>query len=96
MASKYLCLDHTFPDRAEVFVVADQLGIDPDAALGKLVRILIWYEQHTVGGTPPTPPPSLLDHIARQPGFAESLQQCGWLSLGIEGCVFSTAREGEL
>jgi len=39
MAGDWIKLEHTTPDKPEVFAMADTLGIDPDAVTGKLCRV---------------------------------------------------------
>ena len=37
-------------DKPEILRIARALGIDRDAALGKVVRVWAWFNQHSVDG----------------------------------------------
>jgi DNA replication protein DnaT len=50
MAGEWIKIQTVTPDKPEVFVIADRLGIDPDAVVGKLVRLWIWADQQTTDG----------------------------------------------
>lgn len=38
------------PDKPEVFQLSEILNLDPDAVLGKLVRLWAWADQQTIDG----------------------------------------------
>jgi hypothetical protein len=84
----WIKLDHTTQDKPEVFLMADRLGIDPDAVLGKLVRVWVWADQQTTDGNAPSVTSSLLDRITGVSGFAAALQQVGWLTNSDDGLIF--------
>ena len=91
MASQWIKIEHTTPDKPEVFQIADMLGIDPDAVVGKLVRVWIWADQQTRDGNAPSVTSALLDRISCVTGFADALQSVGWLDIttgGIHFCNF--------
>ena len=46
MAGDWIKILAATPDKPEVFEIAELLGIDPDAVLGKLVRVWIWADQN--------------------------------------------------
>lgn len=50
MASSWIKVEVITPDKPEIFQIAEILGIDPDAVLGKLVRIWAWADQQTIDG----------------------------------------------
>lgn len=52
MASSWIKVEVITPDKPEIFQIAEILGIDPDAVLGKLVRIWVWADQQTIDGIP--------------------------------------------
>jgi hypothetical protein len=78
---------HT-PDKPEVFDIADQLGIDADAAFGKCFRVWTWFDGHTTNGKPNGVgvSSSLLDRLAGVKGFANAMHAAGWLE--SDGDVF--------
>ena len=88
MAGDWIKLQHVTADKPEVFLMADHLGIDPDAVLGKLCRIWIWADQQTTDGNAPSVTQSLLDRVAGVAGFADAMVSAGWLSRDEEGYHF--------
>ena len=87
------------PDKPEVFDIADQLGIDPDAAFGKCFRIWSWFDAHTTNGKPNGVgvSDSLLDRVAGVSGFAKAMYSAGWLEYDGEcyGMVNFDVHNGE-
>ena len=83
---KTLSLIHIFkvevitPDKPEIFQIAEILGIDPDAVLGKLVRIWAWADQQTIDGNAGSVTKGVLDRLAFITGFADALISVGWLA----------------
>jgi hypothetical protein len=89
MAGDWIKIQHVTPGKPEVFAIAAALGIEPDAVLGKLIRIWVWADQHTVDGHAPSVTFALLDHEARVPGFAEQMMRQGWLAMDGEVLTFT-------
>lgn len=79
MAGDWIKIEHTTPDKPEVDAIARELGIDPDAATGKLIRLWIWADQQTISGNAASVTESLIDRITYQPGFSAALRKVGWL-----------------
>lgn len=79
MAGDWVKIEHVTPDKPEVFAIAERHGIDPDAVMGKLVRVWIWADQQTIDGNAPSVTRTLLDRISCVTGFADSLLRVGWL-----------------
>src|SRR4051812_49257584 len=67
------------PDKPEVHYIASTLNIDPDAALGKLLRVWSWFDKHTSDGHAYGVTYSLLDRVAGVTGFGEAMMFAGWL-----------------
>jgi len=80
MASSWIKVEVITPDKPEIFQIAEILNIDPDAVLGKLVRIWAWADQQTIDGNAGSVTKGVLDRIAFITGFADSLISVGWLS----------------
>ncbi|WP_324030120.1 DnaT-like ssDNA-binding domain-containing protein [Pantoea sp. JZ2] len=80
MASSWIKVEVITPDKPEIFQIAEILGIDPDAVLGKLVRIWAWADQQTIDGNAGSVTKGVLDRIAFITGFADSLIAVGWLA----------------
>jgi len=68
--------------------MADQLDIDPDMVLGKLIRVWIWADQQTYDGNAGSVTSALLDRISSVPGFSKALEKVGWLVKSESGNIF--------
>jgi DNA replication protein DnaT len=68
------------PDKPEVFKLSELLRIDPNEALGKLVRFWLWADGQTTDGNAASVSKALLDRITHQPGFTDALVSVGWLT----------------
>ncbi len=86
MAGDWIKIENTTPDKPEVFAIADELGIDADSVVGKLVRIWVWADQQTYDGNAGTVTSALLDRLAGHPGFTKAMISAGWL-LQSEGSL---------
>jgi hypothetical protein len=84
----WIKIEHWTQDKPEVFVMADSLGIDPDAVLGKLVRIWVWADQQTIDGNAGSVTLSLLDRLSGVTGFAKAMLGAGWLRQVGDGVQF--------
>jgi len=84
----WIKIEHWTQDKPEVFVMADSLGIDPDAVLGKLVRIWVWADQQTIDGNAASVTLSLLDRLSGVTGFAKAMLGAGWLRQVGDGVQF--------
>lgn len=84
----WIKLDHVTPEKPEVFRMAERLGIDHDAVVGKLVRVWIWADQQTISGDAPSVTRALADFVARLDGFAEAMIEVGWLVETESGLEF--------
>jgi hypothetical protein len=89
MAPLWIKITHWTPDKPEVFCVAELLKIDPDAVVGKLVRVWIWADQQLESCNALSVTKTLLDRIASVTGFADALQKVGWLDETDDGLVFT-------
>jgi hypothetical protein len=84
----WIKIEHTTPDKPQVGKFADILGISRDEALGTLVRLWIWADQHVTKNGLTTATEAELDYHARREGCAQSLKQIGWLKLAKGGLKF--------
>lgn len=78
MAGDWIKIEVTTPDKPEVHTMAEHLKIDPDAVVGKLIRIWAWFDQHTEGNAVSVSE-ALLDRIAGTPGFTMAMACAGWI-----------------
>lgn len=81
MAGDWLKFDKSTSDKAEVFAIAGELGIDPDAVVGKLMRVWSWFDTHTENGNARSVTSALLDRIAGVTGFMSAMQKSGWIDV---------------
>jgi hypothetical protein len=79
MAGDWIKIEHTTPDKPEVYALAQELQIDPDAVLGKLIRFWSWIDQQAIDGNAITVTSGVIDRITHHPGFAQALQKIGWI-----------------
>lgn len=79
MAGDWIKIEMATPDKPEVFTMADKLGIDPDAVVGKLVRLWAWADAQSLSGNALTVTFVTLDRITFCAGFAAALVSVGWL-----------------
>lgn len=84
MASNWIKLEVITPDKPEIFRLAEILNIDPDAALGKVIRFWVWADQQMIDGNAECNAHGVtkraIDRITFMNGFADALIQVGWLN----------------
>lgn len=79
MAGDWIKFQIDTPDKPEVVAIASRLGIDPDAVVGKLIRVWSWFDKHTRDGNAESVTLSFLDRITGVSGFGEQMIFVGWL-----------------
>lgn len=79
MAGDWIKFELITLDKPEVCQLADLAGIDPDAVVGKLLRVWGWFDQHTEDGNAPSVSKKLLDRLVGVSGFCEFMIQVGWM-----------------
>jgi len=79
MAGDWIKFQIDTPDKPEVVAIASRLGIDPDAVVGKLIRVWSWFDKHTRDGNAESVTLSFLDRITGVTGFGEQMMFVGWL-----------------
>ena len=100
MAGDWIIIQNVTPDKPEVFRIADSLEIDPDAVVGKLVRVWVWADQQTYDGHAVSDDMSrtqrdisvtrsLIDRVAGVTGFADAMVAAGWLEQEGDGFQFT-------
>lgn len=78
MAS-WIKFDTATPNKPEVWQIASDLGIDPDAVVGKLLRVWAWFDEHTVDGNADSVTKKLLDRSVGVTGFCDAVVSSGWM-----------------
>ena len=79
MAGDWIKFQIDTPDKPEVLAIASRLNIDPDAVVGKLIRIWSWFDKHTVDGNAESVTISFLDRLTGVTGFGEQMIFVGWI-----------------
>lgn len=79
MAGDWIKFEITTSDKPEVWRIADELGIDPDAVVGKLLRVWAWFDSQTENGNAPSVTKSLLDRRVGVSGFVTAMISAGWM-----------------
>lgn len=91
MAGDWIKFEVSTLDKQEVSLLADMLGIDHDAVIGKLLRVWAWADQNVTiesngesNGDSVTVcvTTSFLDRLTFCPGFSKALESVGWLVIG--------------
>lgn len=79
MAGDWIKFELTTMDKPEVCQIADLAGIDPDAVVGKLMRVWGWFDQQTENGNAPSVSKKLLDRSVGVAGFCDHMKSVGWM-----------------
>lgn len=80
MAGDWIKFELTTMDKPEVCLIADLAGIDPDAVVGKLMRVWAWFDQQTENGNAPSVSKKLLDRSVGVTGFCDHMKSVGWMT----------------
>lgn len=79
MAGDWIKVQKDTPDKPEVLAIASRMNLDPDAVVGKLIRIWSWFDTHTIDGNARSVTYSFVDRLTGVTGFAEQVSLVGWL-----------------
>ena len=80
MASSWIKVEVITPDKPEIYQIAEILNIDPDAVLGKLIRVWAWADLQTLDGNAGSVTKSVIDRLTFVTGFADALISVGWMA----------------
>lgn len=80
MAGDWIKYDVSTSDKPEVWEIATALDIDPDAVVGKLLRVWAWFDSQTENGNAPSVTKALLDRRVGVTGFVNAMIAAGWMS----------------
>jgi 5-methylcytosine-specific restriction endonuclease McrA len=79
MAGNWIKFDTSTSDKPEVWAIAESLGIDPDAVVGKLLRVWAWFDDHSEDGEAAGGSMALLDRRVGVEGFCRAMCQVAWM-----------------
>ncbi len=77
MAGDWIAVEHSTLEKEEVFQIAESVGIDPDAVIGKLLKLWVWVDQQHTKCNDVTVTEFLVDHKTGVTGFAKALSEVG-------------------
>ena len=82
MAGEWVKVENHLHEKIEVAAIAEHTGLDPDAVVGKLVRVFAWSSRncHADGVTGVTAL-RVIREITRCECFDEAMVNCGWIRL---------------
>lgn len=83
MAGDWIKMQTCLPDKPEVWRIASIIGCEPDAVIGKLLRVWSWFDSHTEDGNAEVGV-EVIDKIAGCQGFAAALHSVKWM-LSLNG-----------
>ena len=86
MAGDWIKFELTTLDKPEVCQIADLADIDPDAVVGKLMRVWGWFDQQTENGNAPSVSKKLLDRLVGVVGFCEHMKSVTWM-IELDGVI---------
>lgn len=81
MAGDWIKFEVTTPEKEEIYQIAAELEITADEVIGKLMRVWIWFDQHTENGNASVTVQALLDSKAGVTGFCKAMQSVGWMEI---------------
>lgn len=79
MGRNWIKIETVTMDKPEVCVIATQLKMDPDAVVGKLVRLWSWAEVNRINSSALNVTLEFLDKLVGKKGFGAALMKAGWL-----------------
>ena len=79
MAGDWIKFEKSTLEKPEVYELAEMLDIDPDAVVGKLLRVWNWFDDQSVDGNALVTVRALLDRYSGVSGFTKSMEAVGWL-----------------
>jgi len=90
MAGDWIKIEESMPEKPEVAIIADALGIDdPDTVAGKLIRVWAWATRNCNGdGVTSVTAMKQIDRCAGVSGFALAMGKAGWITVSNERLTF--------
>ncbi len=80
----WIKVEHCLADKPEILIMAAKLGMDRYAVMGRLLTVWTWFDCHTVNGNVSGVTGSFVDTLIACAGFAEAMQNVGWLAVANE------------
>lgn len=86
MAGDWIKFETATLEKPEVCQIADAADIDLDAAVGKLLRVWVWFDQQSEDGNAPSVSKKLLDRLVGVTGFCDLMESVGWMT-NVDGVI---------
>jgi len=85
MAGDWIKMRHDLHEDPSVIGIAEELGLDEFAVVGRLHKLWSWGDVQTINGNALSVTPAWLDRYVSAPGFAQALSHVDWLCITSEG-----------
>ncbi len=79
MRRPWIKIDTSTPDKPEICTIATSLRIQPDAVVGKLIRLWSWAELNRVSANDLGVTCEFIDKLVGQKRFGAAMMEAGWL-----------------
>ena len=79
MAGDWMKVELVTPDKPEIVQMAQILGIDSDAVVGKLIRVWGWFNSQTENGESSAHMVLHLNRMVSNEDFCKAMIEVGWL-----------------
>lgn len=80
----WIKVERSTPDKPEVWAIAQELKLDADTVMGKLLRVWLWFDEQTEDGNAKSVTSVTLalriDALTGVTGFAKAMRSTGWLN----------------
>ena len=80
MAGDWIKMASNLHDAPKVMTLADLIGLDVFAVVGRLHRLWSWLDAHTEDGAGVCVTATAIDRVVHHDGFADGLRKIGWLT----------------
>jgi len=87
MSGDWIKIEVCLPDKPEVWAMSESLNLDPDAVVGKLIRVWAWFDAHTDDGNAKRVTCAFIDRIISHQNFAKAMIDVGWLHQNDAGLM---------
>ena len=75
----WIKLEKNTPDKPEILEMAEFLDIDPDAVMGKMIRVWSWLDSNSENGHTSNVTSVLIRRITCHEKFTDAMMHVGWL-----------------
>jgi hypothetical protein len=88
--SEWIKTETHIHEKVEVAAIAEHTGLDPDAVVGKLVRVWSWASRNCYAdGVTDVTALRVIREITRCETFDEAMVKCGWVAIKGDKITFA-------